>query len=318
MPDPDRKKVRIGQKISSDKIKQKEHETSGQRDAEHARGAASLELEANMKASIPLTYLVSKLGPSVFKRWCILKLLFKIRTTMKLTLTPQSHASSCFNQEDADAALKKLSDGGGEDETVAEQEPNQESGDSDSSDENFGFKKQKETPAACKPKGQKRQSVVGDRDPSSRPVKPRTKAEGEEDEEKGSRHLARGHGLLQALEGFQPAAFWQGSLKTAEWEGRIGKALQASSDLAAFFTDEASEGKVLSNKLTAMAEDISKQMDFLASLRNSKAADLQNISEEQVSMLASLPSNCILLMLGDFSRAMLEDPEVSTCIHLSC
>lgn len=58
MPDPDRKKVRIGQMISSDKIKQKEHETSGQRDAEHARGAASLELEANMKASIPLTYLI--------------------------------------------------------------------------------------------------------------------------------------------------------------------------------------------------------------------------------------------------------------------
>ena len=234
---------------------------------------------------------------------------------MKLTLTPQSHASSCFNQEDADAALKKLSDGGGEEEAVAEPEPNQESGDSDSSDENFGFKKQKETPAACKAKSQKRQSQAGD--PNSRPVKTRTKAEGEEDEEKGSRHLARGHGLLQALEGFQPAAFWQGSLKTAEWEGRIGKALQASSDLAAFFTDEVSEGKVLSIKLTAMAEDISKQMDFLASLRNSKAADLQNISEEQVSMLASLPNNCILLMLGDFSRAMLEDPEVSTFVS-SC
>lgn len=231
-------------------------------------------------------------------------------------MTPQSHASSCFNQEEADAALKKLSDGGGEDETVAEPEANQESGDSDSSDENFGFKKQNQTPAVCKAKAQAQKRQSASADPSSRPVKSRTKAEGEEDEEKSSRHLARGHGLLQALEGFQPAAFWQGSLKTAEWEGRIGKALQASSDLAAFFTDEISEGKVLSNKLAVMAGDISKQMDFLASLRNSKAADLQNISAEQVSMMASLPNNCILLMLGDFSRAMLEDPEVSTCINL--
>lgn len=65
MPDPDRKKVRIGQKISSDKIKQKEHETTGQRDAEHARGAASLELEANMKAAL------HSFNLSCFKSWTI-------------------------------------------------------------------------------------------------------------------------------------------------------------------------------------------------------------------------------------------------------
>lgn len=211
--------------------------------------------------------------------------------------------------------MKKLADGGEEDDAVAEPEAAQESGDSDSSDENFGFKKQNQTPATSKAKAQKRQAPSADA--SSRPVKPKTKTECEEDDasEKGSRLLARGHGLVQALEGFQPATFWQGSLKVAEWEGRIGKALQASSDLAAYFLNENSEGKVLSNKLTVMAENISKHMDFLTSLRSSKAADLQNISEDQVSMLASLPDNCILLMLGDFSRAFLEDPQVST-LHI--
>ena len=189
-------------------------------------------------------------------------------------------------QEDVRRALEP------EEEAAEEPNADESGGESDGSESGFGVamvnKKVKDSSRSAAP-----------------PAKVR-KVKEEQPGKKTEKLMSKAKAINSTLNSTTALSMWQGTVKQKDLDSRIQKAYDSLSSLETETTEEA---KNLHMDLTAGVALVENHANILSAWDMSTVDinKLQNASSDKVTMVATLPSDCLNAMMSDFGKKVIQD-----------